>query len=74
MLEERIKTAIENVRPSLQAEGGDVQFVSVSEDGVVSLKLMGACGSCPMSQMTLKMGIERYLKSEIPEISEVISV
>jgi len=63
MLEEQVKAALEDVRPSLQADGGDVEFVSVSEDGVVSLKLTGACGSCPMSQMTLRIGIERYLKS-----------
>jgi Fe-S cluster biogenesis protein NfuA len=74
MLEERIKTALEDVRPSLQADGGDVEFVSVSEDGVVSLKLTGACGSCPMSQMTLRMGIEKYLKKVIPEITAVIGV
>jgi len=74
MLEEQIKAALENVRPSLQADGGDVEFVSVSEDGVVSLKLTGACGSCPMSQMTLKMGIESYLKKEIPEVSSVVGV
>ena len=74
MLEEQVKTAIENVRPSLQADGGDVEFVSVSEDGVVSVRLTGACGSCPMSQMTLKMGIESYLKKEIPEVSSVIGV
>jgi len=74
MLEERIKTALEDVRPSLQADGGDVEFVSVSEDGVVSLKLTGACGSCPMSQMTLRMGIEKYLKKVIPEVTAVIGV
>lgn len=74
MLEERIKTALEDVRPSLQADGGDVEFVSVSEDGVVSLKLTGACGSCPMSQMTLRMGIEKYLKKVVPEITAVIGV
>ncbi|AEJ18348.1 NifU family protein [Gracilinema caldarium] len=74
MLEERIKTALEDVRPSLQADGGDVEFVSVSEDGVVSLKLTGACGSCPMSQMTLRMGIEKYLKKVVPEVSSVIGV
>ena len=74
MLEEQIKTALENVRPSLQADGGDVEFVSVSEDGVVSVKLTGACGCCPMSQMTLKMGIENYLKQEIPEVSSVVGV
>ena len=73
-MEEQIKTALENVRPSLQADGGDVEFVSVSEDGVVSVKLTGACGGCPMAQMTLKMGIESYLKKEIPEVSSVVGV
>ena len=74
MLEEQVKTALENVRPSLQADGGDVEFVSLSEDGVVSVKLTGACGSCPMAQMTLKNGIENYLKKEIPEVNSVIGV
>ena len=74
MLEEQVKTALENVRPSLQADGGDVEFVSLSEDGVVSVKLTGACGSCPMAQMTLKMGIENYLKKEIPEVNSVVGV
>jgi len=74
MLEEQVKTALENVRPSLQADGGDVEFVSVTEDGVVSVRLTGACGSCPMAQMTLKMGIENYLKKEIPEVSSVVGV
>jgi Fe-S cluster biogenesis protein NfuA len=74
MIEEQVKVALDNVRPSLQADGGDVEFVSVSEDGTVSLKLTGACGSCPMAQMTLKMGIENYLKKEIPEVSAVIGV
>ena len=72
--EEKIKSALENVRPSLQADGGDVEFVSASEDGVVSVKLTGACGGCPMAQMTLKMGIENYLKKEIPEVSSVVGV
>ena len=74
MLEEQVKTALENVRPSLQADGGDVEFVSVSEDGIVSVKLTGACGCCPRAQMTLKMGIESYLKQEIPEVSSVVGV
>ena len=74
MLEDKVKAALEHVRPTLQADGGDVEFVSVSEDGVVSVKLTGACGSCPMAQMTLKMGIENYLKKEIPEISSVVGV
>jgi Fe-S cluster biogenesis protein NfuA len=74
MLEEKVKTALESVRPSLQADGGDVEFVSLSEGGVVSVKLTGACGSCPMAQMTLKNGIESYLKKEVPEVSSVIGV
>ena len=74
MLEEKIKTALETVRPSLQADGGDVEFVSVADDGTVSLKLTGACGGCPMAQMTLKMGIENFLKKEIPEVSAVVGV
>ena len=74
MLEEKVKAALENVRPSLQADGGDVEFVSLAEDGTVSVKLTGACSNCPMSQMTLKMGIEGYLKKEIPEVSSVVGV
>jgi Fe-S cluster biogenesis protein NfuA len=74
MLEEQVKDALNNVRPSLQADGGDVEFVSLSGDGTVSVKLTGACGCCPMSQMTLKMGIEQYLKKEIPQVSAVVSV
>ena len=74
MLEEQVKAALENVRPSLQADGGDVEFVSVDEAGVVSVKLTGACGNCPMAEMTLKMGIEKYLKQEIPEVDSVIGV
>ena len=74
MLKEQVKSALQNVRPSLQADGGDVEFVSVTEDGVVSVRLTGACGGCPMAQMTLKNGIESYLKKEIPEVSSVVGV
>ena len=74
MFEDQVKAALENVRPSLQADGGDVEFVSVSGDGTVSVKLTGACGHCPMSQMTLKMGIENYLKKEIPQVTAVVGV
>ena len=74
MLEDRVKTALEDVRPSLQADGGDVEFVSLAGDGTVSVKLTGACGHCPMSQMTLKMGIENYLKKEVPEVTAVVGV
>jgi len=72
-LEEKIKAALEKVRPSLQADGGDVEFVNFV-DGVVNVRLQGSCHGCPMSQMTLKMGIERLLKEEIPEVISVESV
>jgi Fe-S cluster biogenesis protein NfuA len=74
MFEEQIKTALDNVRPSLQADGGDVEFVSVADDGTVSVKLTGACGGCPMAQMTLKMGIENYLKKEVPQVTSVVGI
>ena len=74
MLEEKIKQALNGIRPSLQADGGDVEFVSVDENGVVSLKLTGACGTCPMKQMTLKMGVESNLKTKVPEVTAVIGV
>jgi len=74
MLEEKIKAALENVRPSLQADGGDVEFVSVDEDGVVSVKLTGTCGCCPHAHVTLKMGIENYLVKEVPEVTSVVGV
>lgn len=74
MLREKIEDALEKVRPALQADGGDVQFIDVDDDGVVTVKLTGACGGCPMSQMTLKMGIEKALKQSVPEVNRVESV
>jgi len=74
MLKEKIEDALDKVRPSLQADGGDVQFVDVDDEGVVTVKLTGACGGCPMSQMTLKMGIEKVLKQNVPEVNRVESV
>jgi Fe-S cluster biogenesis protein NfuA len=74
MMEEQVRAALENVRPSLQADGGDVEFVSVADDGTVSVKLTGACGHCPMSQMTLKMGIEKYLQKEVPQVTAVVGI
>ena len=62
------------VRPSLQADGGDVELVDVDEEGVVKVRLIGACGGCPMSQMTLKMGIEKILKQNVPQINSVEAV
>jgi len=72
-MEGQIEQVIDKIRPSLQADGGDVELVAV-EDGVVKLRLKGACAGCPMSQMTLKNGIERLLKQEIPEVKSVESV
>jgi len=72
-MNEKIQGILEEIRPSLQADGGDVELVDV-KDGVVSVRLKGACGSCPMSTMTLKMGIERLLKAKAPEVKEVVSV
>ena len=72
-MKEKIEAALDKIRPSLQVDGGDVEFVDY-KDGIVSVRLQGACGGCPMSQMTLKAGIERVLKEEIPEIQSVESV
>ena len=72
-MREKIEAALNQVRPTLQADGGDVELVDV-EDGIVSVKLVGACGGCPMATMTLKNGIERILKMQIPEVKEVVSV
>ncbi|OAQ20283.1 NifU family protein [Thermosulfurimonas dismutans] len=73
-MREEVEAALAKVRPMLQADGGDVELVDITEDGVVKVRLRGACGTCPMSQMTLKMGIERYLKKEVPEVKAVEAV
>ena len=73
-MKEKVEATLGKIRPSLIADGGDVELVEVSPDGVVKVKLTGACGGCPMSQMTLKMGIERMLKQEVPEVKEVVGV
>ena len=72
-MKEKIEEALEQIRPALQADGGDVELVGV-EDGIVSLKLKGACDGCPMATMTLKTGIERVLKIQVPEVKEVVAV
>ncbi len=72
-MQDRIQEALNKVRQRLQADGGDVELVEVN-DGTVKVKLTGACGGCAMATMTLKMGIERILKQEIPEIKEVVAV
>jgi len=70
---DKVQSVLDNIRPSLRADGGDVELVDV-KDGIVSLKLKGACAGCPMSTMTLKNGIERMLKQELSDIKEVIAV
>ncbi|MCX7975174.1 MAG: NifU family protein [Candidatus Aminicenantes bacterium] len=72
-MKEKVEEALNKIRPALQRDGGDVELIAVEGD-VVKIRLTGACGGCPMSQMTLKMGIERILKKEIPEIKEVVAV
>jgi len=71
-MKEKVEAAINKIRPMLQADGGDVKLIDIV-DGVVTVKLQGACAGCPMSQMTLKNGIERFLKKEIPEVKSVES-
>ncbi len=73
-MREKIESALNEIRPYLQADGGDVEFVDVSSDGVVRVKLTGVCGGCPMSDMTLKMGVERQLKKRVAEVKEVVSL
>ena len=73
-MREKVEKALEKIRPMLMADGGNVDLVEVTDDGIVKLKLTGSCGCCPMSQMTLKMGIERILKQEIPQIKEVVAL
>lgn len=70
---EKVKAVLEEIRPNLQADGGDIELVSV-EDGVVMVRLKGACAGCPMSQMTLTFGVEKVLKERIPEVVKVVPV
>ncbi|MBN1639544.1 MAG: NifU family protein [Ignavibacteriales bacterium] len=73
-LEEQVKTALEKIRPYLQADGGDVEFVEMTEDNIVYVRLKGACVGCPMSQMTLRAGVERSLMKDVPSIKRVEAV
>ena len=73
MLKEKVEAALDKIRPMLQADGGNVEFIE-ENDGIVKVRLQGACAGCPMSQMTLKNGIERLLKKEIPEVKSVENV
>lgn len=74
MLREKVEEVLGRIRPALQNDGGDVELIGVDESGIVKVRLKGACAGCPMSQMTLKQGIETTLKNEIPQVKEVVSV
>lgn len=74
-MREKVEKAIDSIRGYLQADGGDVELVDVVEDeGIVRVRLTGACGSCPMSQMTLQMGIERVVRQQVPEVKRIVAV
>ena len=74
MLKEKVEQALNKVRPHLLADGGNVELVDVSEDGIVKVRLTGACGSCPMSTMTLQYGVKKAIMDEIPEVKDVVAV
>ena len=73
-MKEKVEQALNKIRPMLMADGGNVDLIEVTDDGIVKLKLTGTCGCCPMSQMTLKNGIEKILKQEVPQIKEIIAI
>ena len=73
-MREQIEQALNKIRPALQRDGGDIELVEVEESGIVKVRLTGACGGCPMSQMTLKQGVERIVKQLVPEVKSVESV
>ena len=73
-MKEKVEKALEQIRPYLQADGGDLELVEVTDEGVVKLRLMGACCGCPMSQMTLSQGVERELRKMVPEVKGVVTV
>jgi len=73
-MKEKVEAILAQVRPILQGDGGDVELVEVSDEGIVKVKLTGACAGCPMSTMTLKNGIEKILKDKVPEVKEVVAV
>ena len=73
-MKEKVEVALNKIRPMLQADGGDIELVEVGEDGLVKVRLQGACAGCPMSQMTIKNGVEKILKEQVPEVSSVEAV
>ena len=72
-MKEKVEKALENIRPSLKADGGDIKLIDI-EDGIVKVRLTGACSSCPMSSMTMRFGVEKAIKEIVPEVKEVIMV
>ena len=72
-MEEKLESLIAQIRPGLQADGGDIELIAV-KDGIVSVRLVGACGNCPMSAITLKNGVERFIRNKLPEVKEVVAV
>jgi len=73
-MREKIEAALDKIRPMLMADGGNVELIDAGSDGTIKVRLTGACGGCPMSQMTLKQGVERVIREEVPEVKEIISV
>jgi Fe-S cluster biogenesis protein NfuA len=73
-MREQVQAILDEIRPSLNVDGGDIQLINVKEGGVVEVKLTGACQGCPMAVMTLKLGVERLLKERLPEVTEVVAV
>ena len=73
-IKEKVEEALKDIRPSLQADGGNVELIEVTDEGIVKVRLVGACSGCMMSQVTLKSGIEHYLKQQVPEVKEVVAV
>jgi len=73
-MKDKVEATLNRIRPSLQADGGDVELIEVTSDGIVKVRLIGACRGCPLSEMTLKAGIEKMIKEEVPEVKEVIAV
>jgi len=73
-MKEKVEAVLNRIRPALQADGGDVELIDVTSDGVVKIRLTGACRGCPLSEMTLKVGIEKTLKQEVPEVKEVVAL
>jgi Fe-S cluster biogenesis protein NfuA len=74
MLRDEVEKLIRDIQPTLRADGGDIELVDVNEEGIVKVRLKGACAGCPMARMTLELGVERYLKSKIPQVRRVVSV